>query len=726
MCRFSGEPTGGNCASYATYNRHDDRPNENAAMNRWGHRIGRGLTCLGLMSTAAYLGWRIATLPSQPPLWIVALAIAVEISGFAGSGILMWALWHGRPAPVRPADSGAEIGPSAIDVVVRVDQQPIHQVRATLLSLHAMTTGNTIVVDKRARPEVAALAAEFAATYAATDIEDHNGLKTCAAVSSTSLLLLLDAGDIPSPRAITSLMPLMGDERVAVAIGQSLMADDDSAEHGPNGLHELIFERETLNPALGARGAAILSESGALIRRAAIVSVEVGDEEAIEAEAHWSLALMCSGWRVVAAIGEPMVVRQVVQSQDDVYERRVRRARAYRTMIFGPDGILRLNSLRLGQRLAIAASGVRPLSGLRRVGFIAVVVASLLTGSLPLRPNLTVFTALWAPGWVLTSLGLGLMSGWTLRPGDRTRSSLRNLGASWQGLRHPVGFDQRRAPIMTPHALQHGGALVASVVVLSSVMMMRGSSEQWTHALGAMPFPWLVGLVAVSLWTLTMSLDVLRLFGKRNQLRRATRVVASIPAEVNNTPVAVFDITALGAGFEISQEVFAKQELTLAATITTSRGCENVTLPIIVRDVRSVSPASIPIENERWRVGVEFGDVLPQAINPLVELCMIEPARRRLGTPVSVSANSTAAAVEAIVQPVMDGRRLTLRLISLMAVGSAIATAQPGKSTLVTSTVSAVSVLIATGVLAGSARPRRAPWTSDQSTSSPSPDLAMR
>ena len=62
-------------------------------------------------------------------------------------------------------------------------------------------------------------------------------------------------------------------------------------------------------------------------------------------------------------------------------------------MIFGPDGILRLNSLRLGQRLAIVASAVRPLSGLRRAGFIAVVVASLLTGTLPLRPNLTMLAA---------------------------------------------------------------------------------------------------------------------------------------------------------------------------------------------------------------------------------------------------------------------------------------------------------------------------------------------
>ena len=222
-----------------------------------------------------------------------------------------------------------------------------------------------------------------------------------------------------------------------------------------------------------------------------------------------------------------------------------------------------------------------------------------------------------------------------------------------------------------------------------------------------------------------MSLDVLRIFGKRNQLRRAMRVVASIPAEVNKNPVAVFDITALGAGFETNQELSAKQELTLAATITTSRGCEDVTLPIIVRNVRNVRRRR-PVGNERWRVGVEFGDASPRAINALVEFCMVEPARQRLGITVSTSTSDDAMVVEAVAQPVMDGRRLALRLISLMAVGGAIASAQPGKGTLLTSAVSVVSVLIAAGVLAGSARPRRAPWTADQSTSSPSPDLAIR
>ena len=60
----------------------------------------------------------------------------------------------------------SELTQVGIDVTVRVDHQPIHQVRATMLSLKTMTTGRHVVVDMRARPEIAKLAAEFGAIYA--------------------------------------------------------------------------------------------------------------------------------------------------------------------------------------------------------------------------------------------------------------------------------------------------------------------------------------------------------------------------------------------------------------------------------------------------------------------------------------------------------------------------------------------------------------------------------
>ncbi|MGZ4763018.1 MAG: hypothetical protein ACXV7I_11315, partial [Ilumatobacteraceae bacterium] len=171
-------------------------------MNRRAHGIGRLVTCVGLLSTGGYLGWRIATVPAHTPTWLVVLALAVEIVGFIGSGLLAWALWPAREVTAV----GAPHDSVAVDVVVRVDRQPAHQVRASLLAMQSMTSGRHVVVDLGARLEIAALAAEFGTVYAAPDLDDHNGLKTCSAASATPIFLLLDAGDVPSTDAISTLL----------------------------------------------------------------------------------------------------------------------------------------------------------------------------------------------------------------------------------------------------------------------------------------------------------------------------------------------------------------------------------------------------------------------------------------------------------------------------------------------------------------------------------------
>src|SRR5258706_14363925 len=121
-------------------------------MNRRAHAIGRGLACLGLASTGAYLGWRITSWPGNTPKWLVIVALAIEIVGFCGSLLLTWARWPGQRSP---APSGL-VEPRQVDVVVRVDRQPVHQVRATLLALQSMPAGGIRVVQHGGRVVVLA------------------------------------------------------------------------------------------------------------------------------------------------------------------------------------------------------------------------------------------------------------------------------------------------------------------------------------------------------------------------------------------------------------------------------------------------------------------------------------------------------------------------------------------------------------------------------------------
>ena len=136
-------------------------------MNRRAHRIGRGLTCLGLLSTAEYLGWRLCDVAERPPVWLVALAFAVEIAGFVGSGVLMWALWHRRH---RPTTQPRRTGPNRF---LSTSSYASMNNRSTRSGPHCCRCRrcrpSNVVVDIGARPEVVALAVEFGAVYAATD-----------------------------------------------------------------------------------------------------------------------------------------------------------------------------------------------------------------------------------------------------------------------------------------------------------------------------------------------------------------------------------------------------------------------------------------------------------------------------------------------------------------------------------------------------------------------------
>ena len=140
----------------------------------------------------------------------------VEIAGFVGSGHLdVGAVARstdatGSGSTERSARS-ADLDPGHVDVVVRVDRQPIHHVRATLLALRSMPTGRHVVVDLGS-PSRGRVAGSGVRCHLRGDrsCDDHNGLKTCNAASATPIFFLLDAGDIPSAA---------GHQRVAAADG---------------------------------------------------------------------------------------------------------------------------------------------------------------------------------------------------------------------------------------------------------------------------------------------------------------------------------------------------------------------------------------------------------------------------------------------------------------------------------------------------------------------------
>ena len=624
-------------------------------MNRRQERAARVLTAVGLASSVTYVVWRLATTLSGTRLWLSVPVLALECVGFAGAGLLAWALW-----PSLRRDHAPSL-PCPMDVVVRVDDQVLHEVRATLVALRSVrSVAGMIVIDIAARPEIASMAAEFGAQYAATDIDDRNGLAVMAAIVTTPQFALLDGGDIPTRDFIERLAAHMVDGRVAAAQGMGASLAGDSAEHGPDHHHELGFEREALNPALGRRGCAVWTGSGSVVRTELVRSGAPEHGSALEAHWHVTAEMLTAGWRIVAPSGNPVVAHRAVQSETMVFLDRAERARAARWLLVSPGGALRSSTLTLRQRLAMLAWCVRPLSALRRTMFVAVVVASLLAGAVPFHASGLALVLTGVPAYLYTSFGLSLLSDWKLRPGDRSRWSLHSLGPVWASLRS-------RSHALSPDA-QYGGGLTFAVVTLSTVLVMRGVSDRWTHSLGGLPQPVLMGLMLACLWTLALSLDVLRVLARRTQQRRTARVVSSLSAVLDDRGVSVVDLTPLGAGLTNHHTVEVGAHMVLESSVPTATGVTDIRVNCIVRNTR-------PTQDGGWRIGVEFTGMDAAAANTLVEFCSIEPIWERLGVLTGRVADDTRHVIyvdETMSAPMGSGR-LAVRVIALLALVGAVA-----------------------------------------------------
>jgi len=347
-------------------------------MRRNEHVGARALAVTGLLGGVAYLVWRLATSMHGSPFWLATPFYVVETIGFLATALLVWALW---PAPVMGRENSVDHYAARADAVVRVHGHSLQDLRATMLALqHVAGVDDVVIVDIDGRPEVARMAVEFQAIYAATDPSDRNGMSVMASAVRARQFLLLDAGDVPTTDIVARLAPDLADPTVAVVQGLGVSAADDSPEHGPDRRHELIFERSSLNPALGRRGAAIWLGSGALIRVDALRGLPIDLRSNVEACWSATSALHTAGWKVTAPAGAPVLAFRDLRDARTVYDDRVYRVRAAREMVFGPHGVMRPGVSGLTHRLAALAWCVRPLSSVRRVAFIALLCAALLAG----------------------------------------------------------------------------------------------------------------------------------------------------------------------------------------------------------------------------------------------------------------------------------------------------------------------------------------------------------
>jgi hypothetical protein len=606
----------------------------------------------------------------------------VEAVGFLGTSVLVWALWpaEGPTEAARRVRSGL-VTPvfvrQSVDVAVRVGDQTAHDLRATLLALRRVhRVGRTVVIDLYGREWVDQIAREFSVRHVVPEANDRNGLRSLSVAMRTPEFLLLDAGDVPSPDIVEALGAELCDPQVAVVQGRGVPMAADSPEHGARGRHDLEFEHASLNPALGRRNLAVWTGTGSLVRMHALQTVlQYTSPKSGTMEAQWRAGarMAAAGWRLVAPV-TPVVTHRLLADDDAVYTDRTDRARSARRLVFGRGGALR-SSLGLRARLGLLAWAVRPLSGFRRTLMVSVIVAGLISGALPFFFSAPWLMAVCFPGMLYSSVGLGLLSGWTLHLGDRLRHSLQTLSAAWRSLLPGNSRPGRRyRHLLASPSRQYGSGIVLVVLLLSVAIALRGTNERVLDIIPDMSSTReLMGLMLAALVLLAVSLDVLHVMGGRGIVRRSARLATSLDATINGGSGRIIDITSLGAGVVgVKGEYYDGDVVQLETQMLTAHGVTAMSSPSVVRNVRWDADGTS-------RLGLEFVHLDPVVANALVTMCKVEPAWQCMGSRVvglarMVEERSTIY-VDEEDAPRMG--RLLVRAAAVMALAGAVTTAIP-------------------------------------------------
>jgi hypothetical protein len=625
----------------------------------------------GLVTTSAvaigvlYLLWRSIDTVQGVTAWLGAAVLAVEVAGVAGTTALLAALATPKPQPAGDVAAGTVEPVGGVDVVVRFDAQPVGHLHATLAGVRHMFDVHRITIVTERIDDAIKAARGTAATVVAADRNDLSRLGVAGHSGEAPFVAVLDAGDVPLPGFTGALRSHFIDPDVAVVQAGSKPDSVDSAEHDPRGRHEMRFERSVLNPAMGARGGAVLLGSGAMIRRSVLQSVAVPSGARRTIELRWSVRVAAARHRLVAPAAPVMSTASINTARAASAERR-RTTRAVLVTLASPQSPLWALHLGLGRRVGYMAWMVRPLSGLRRLAFVGLLIGCAVSGDTPAiaQSAAWILGGLWLAWFVLQGWAIERASEGVLQPGDRARFSLRIMGASVAALmsagRRPLGdeVDARRTPFLLFALFALAVAAVAMAVDRWAPFLPSiGTEVSWVRAIGA----------AVAVWTIAMTLDVMRSLIGGPQLRATQRLQVGLQASVDQAAASIINLSPRGAGlrFDDEPDLIVGDQVTMRFLVPTGSGTTAEVATIAT--IRSIIADD---GQPQLSCGVEFGAMDRVSADALFAYCaVVHPGQMQAAPPVDVSRSEL---VVGAVSGQRSGAVRVLGALALLGLGAAM------------------------------------------------------
>jgi hypothetical protein len=534
---------------------------------RWGTWWGRhprllhALVALALCWTAAYLTWRVgwSEQGSDPVLW--AALLLAELYGCWNLVMLSWLTWDIRSDP-RPAPTPGR----AVDVYICTYDEPLAVLEATLAGCALLDYPHTTyVLDDGRRAEVESLAQAWEAHYLTRPDNSHakaGNINHALTRTAGELVFVLDADHVPLPDALATLVGYFDDPRVALVQSPHDFSNHDSVQHYDLGRHEQSVFFAAICPGKDRHNAAFWCGSGALIGRAALLGVGGVATETIAEDFHTTIKLHRAGWHthydkcVVVQGRAPHDLAAYLLQRD-------RWARGNLAVFTTPESPLRGHGLTARQRLSYLASLTAYLAGPARILILAVLVAVLWTGLLPLHIAPLALALLWAPATLLMVLAGSALCRGQQGNGETTHYELCTAEIFLRALRCVVRPGHGGFRVTPKEGVDHGGweavrqfrLLLVCAALLGAGLILRICADA---GLGVLPpmrgfAAWFVPLLG--LFELRRVLRTLTLVGRHRQLRGEYRtpLAASVAIGVHGAPgVAGELVAAETAGSETS------------------------------------------------------------------------------------------------------------------------------------------------------------------------------
>jgi hypothetical protein len=527
---------------------------------RWGTWWGRhphllhALVAFALCWTAAYLTWRVgwSEQGADPVLW--AALLLAEAYGCWNLVMLSWLTWDIRSGP-RPAPTPGR----AVDVYICTYDEPLAVLEATLAGCALLDYPHTTyVLDDGRRAEVSSLARAWEANYLTRPDNSHakaGNINHALTRTEGELVFVLDADHVPLPDALATLVGYFDDPRVALVQSPHDFSNHDSVQHYDLGRHEQSVFFAAICPGKDRHNAAFWCGSGALIGRAALLEVGGVATETIAEDFHTTIKLHRAGWRthydkrVVVQGRAPHDLASYLLQRD-------RWARGNLAVFATPESPFRGRGLTAKQRLSYLASLTAYLAGPVRVVILAVLIAVLWTGALPLHIAPLALALLWAPATLLMVLAGSALCRGQQGNGETTHYELCTAEIFLRALRCAVRPGRGGFRVTPKEGVDHGGweavrqfrLLLVCATLLAAGLILRLAADAGLDVLPPMRgfAAWFVPLLGA--FELRRVLRTLTLVGRHRQLRGEYRtpLAASVAIGVLSAPGAAGESASAG------------------------------------------------------------------------------------------------------------------------------------------------------------------------------------